>query len=827
MSTLARYPADRFRLIFLSPHNPKNVRAWSGTVSSLHAALKKRNLNIQTIGAGPLQFCAAVLQKGMRRFGLAGDVRHSKAFSWLASSLTSLALLFKRGDAIVTVAASTHLYAIRTSRPVIYISDATFTSIADTYGDFAAFPEWLKRDGRAVEAAALSRADRIIYPCDWAKNSAIHDHHVPAVKIEVLPFGPNIPAGIIDQFRTVKAADFERGIALLFVGVAWNRKGGPIAVETRRLIEATGIPCVLHIVGTCDPAVLADPHVHHAGNLDKNNPVQLKRLCQLYEQAHFFILPTRQEAFGIVFSEAQAFGCPSLAYAAGGVTTAIRDGETGFTLPLDATAEDFAAKILSIVHSKAQYEAMSKACRRRYDDLRRLPKENTLMQTKARTAALPALPLSLRLTLAVLFLPEELSVFVAGLRLSEIRIVFLMFAPVIFVRFAQRVGAGRYRFLASDLFVPLASLWMFVGPAVRIDSSYSLTHSSPVVLEYLVAYLSVRVLLVKRDQAMAFVNLLCLCIAIVGLTGILDTLAGSFLIRDAAKAITGYSSNGWFAQEDMYRFGLHRATGPLEHPILFGFGCAIGLVFASTVGIRRRAFCIFGSLTGLLLSGSTAPMQIAILSIGLSVYSKLFRGFRGKWTLAWGLLILILFIFFAATDTPFGHMISLFTLDPSTGYYRLYIWRSVSPFILENPYLAVLPGEYGYSGSVDSVWLVLSLEFGMPCAIFMALSIVGACLSPTGKHSSALSEPEKAVARTATILLVLAIFIGCTVHLWGSSWILVSLLIGLRANLGEAAVLRGAASFRVQARWAPAPRLEQGDLGLRTEAPAGHGRLIG
>ena len=87
----------------------------------------------------------------------------------------------------------------------------------------------------------------------------------------------------------------------------------------------------------------------------------------MYELAHFFVLPTLGEAFGIVFSEAQAFGCPSLTYAVGGTPTAVLDGITGFTLPIAAVAKDFAEVICSIVRDPRRYEQLSTNCRARYE----------------------------------------------------------------------------------------------------------------------------------------------------------------------------------------------------------------------------------------------------------------------------------------------------------------------------------------------------------------------------------------------------------------------------------------------------------------------------
>ncbi len=411
-------------------------------------------------------------------------------------------------------------------------------------------------------------------------------------------------------------------------------------------------------------------------------------------------------------------------------------------------------------------------------------------ETAALVKRVPKLPLSLQLIILTVFLPQQTSLFIAGLRLTATRLILLLLTPIVFLRLSKLILSHRYRFVASDLFVLLASLWMFIGPAATYGISDSIVHSGPIALEFLIAYMSTRVLLSKNDQSLAFINLLCVVLAFVGLDGLLDAATGDFFTRDLVTKLTGVPSHEWILGQDSYRFGLRRATGPLEHPILFGFVCAIGFLFALSIKIRWRTFCIFGCLLGVLLSGSTAPMQVTLMGSALFVYSRMFRKLKLKWALLWTGLAAVVITLFLSTPTPFGHLIDLLTIDPSTAYYRLYIWREVGPAILQSPYFAVPGASYEYTGSVDSVWLVLSLDYGMVCAIFIALSMFGSCSLPTRSYNTNLSQVEKSIAQTTSILILLSIFMGLTVHLYGSSWILAGLLVGLRAHLGEAGHVR-------------------------------------
>ncbi len=276
-------------------------------------------------------------------------------------------LRFTQGEVIVAIVAAPYFYSLRTSRPIIFVSDATFASISSIYSSFANMPQWLKHDAGRIELEALRRSDRVLLSSDWAKTSAIVDYGTAPAAITVLPLGPNINGDLIEQYKHAKTADFRDGVRLLFIGADWERKGGPVVVEIKRHLDSLGIPCELFLVGNCPKDMASEDGIHVLGRLDKSDGKQLRELCRLYELAHFFVLPTSAEAYGIVFSEAQAFGCPSLTYAVGGTPTAVLDGMTGYTLPLGSTAKDFAQIICSLVRDPRQYEQMSANCRARYE----------------------------------------------------------------------------------------------------------------------------------------------------------------------------------------------------------------------------------------------------------------------------------------------------------------------------------------------------------------------------------------------------------------------------------------------------------------------------
>ena len=226
------------------------------------------------------------------------------------------------------------------------------------------------------------------------------------------------------------------------------------------------------------------------------------------------------------------------------------------------------------------------------------------------------MPFVLTLIVIGLFIPEELSFYVFGLRLTVIRLIFLLLTPVLLARWTQKVSAGRYRFVLSDLFVILAGFWLVYAPA-NVDGLSGFNHAAPDVLEFCIGYMTTRLLLSEPGHALSFVDLLCRVIAVVALVGVLDPLINHRFAHDLAAQFGTpmHTIENW---EDAYRLGLLRATGPIEHPILFGFTSVIGILLAVSIPIRGRGLAIVACSLGAIFAFSSAPIRPCFWDLGCS-----------------------------------------------------------------------------------------------------------------------------------------------------------------------------------------------------------------
>lgn len=118
----------------------------------------------------------------------------------------------------------------------------------------------------------------------------------------------------------------QRPRTILFVGLEWERKGGPELVEAFRMARQRFDDAELWIVG-------CKPRINEIG-IRELGKVSLEKVRELYGQASVFCLPSIREPSATVLMEAAAFALPVIATNAGGTPDRVIDGETGWLVPV-------------------------------------------------------------------------------------------------------------------------------------------------------------------------------------------------------------------------------------------------------------------------------------------------------------------------------------------------------------------------------------------------------------------------------------------------------------------------------------------------------------
>ncbi len=352
------------RLAYITKDDSSNLSVWSGTAYYMNRALT--GAGITTIPIGNLgegfHFLTSrakqLLYKAFQRRDF-DRLRYPPLVRHLCRRADQ-ALLKVESDAVFVIGGSAPFSYLQTTKPVIYWSDFTFAG----WGEFipaydSNLPAESLRDGNLTEQLFLNKCRLAIFSTKWAADSAVKDYGLDPAKVKVVPFGANLECGRdTSMVKKITASKSFGSCKLLFIGGNWRWKGGDTALKIAEEMNNRGIKTQLDVVGCEPPGPLPD-FVKRHGVLSKKTGEGRKKLDDLYSQAHFLVVPTRAECFGIVFAEASSFGLPSLAPRIGGVPSVILNGKNGQTFPVNAGPEAYCDFITRLMTDPKEYERLA------------------------------------------------------------------------------------------------------------------------------------------------------------------------------------------------------------------------------------------------------------------------------------------------------------------------------------------------------------------------------------------------------------------------------------------------------------------------------------
>jgi glycosyltransferase involved in cell wall biosynthesis len=356
------------RFALLTALTIQNERSpWSITNQYITQALQKHCGEVIPIGPINLweMLAGKILNKISltllkKRFLYGDNSRIAKRYARVvAQRLANLSV-----DVIIAPDCASEIAFLEIDIPIVLIEGGTFA----LWRNYPYYLNLLKRssfEANMLQELALKKASLVLNPSEWAAQSVIEDYHTDPQKVHVLPYGANMDnPPPVELIQKKKKSDRCR---LLFVGVDWQRKGGDIAFETLLKLEEMGIRAELIVCGCVPPSSFSRERMTVVPYLNKNDERQRRELENLFTSADFFLLPTRIDLFGIVFCEANAFGLPVITTNTGGVSGAIKDGENGFMLPLNAGSSEYAKLIAEIYQDDQRYTEMVRSSRAAFD----------------------------------------------------------------------------------------------------------------------------------------------------------------------------------------------------------------------------------------------------------------------------------------------------------------------------------------------------------------------------------------------------------------------------------------------------------------------------
>jgi glycosyltransferase involved in cell wall biosynthesis len=354
----------RLKIAYLSPEDPHSKRSWSGITYYMAQALQMHCGDVYYLG--PItsieQRLAYQLSRSIHSLFKKHIVHERLLF--VARKHAKVAAQRLRGqvfDVIFAPIGAGEIAFLETDLPIVLAEDATFTAMHNYYPSCSNLLRWSEREGYLVQDMAYKKAQILLYPSQWAADSAIKDCGANEQKVHVVPFGANLDA--VPSREAVLAKKKSDCCRLLMVGVDWDRKGGSIAFETLLRLEELGIQAELTICGSVPPEAYRHERMKIIPSLNKQNEQQRQELEKLYMQADFLLVPSRQECYGIVFCEASAFGLPSITSDTGGIAGAVIDGINGFRLPYTARGNEYAQLIADLYTNDQCYNKLVRSSR--------------------------------------------------------------------------------------------------------------------------------------------------------------------------------------------------------------------------------------------------------------------------------------------------------------------------------------------------------------------------------------------------------------------------------------------------------------------------------
>lgn len=336
---------------------------WSGLVLHIQEALRAQGHQMQVIDRVEVPVPLVTRLRGWlarflqgRPYGYDRDLSLARRFALqVEARLATLAV-----DCVVAPR-SYPVALLRTALPVACWGDATFHALRQLYPGYDQIAPTSVRQGEMLEKLAIQRCCLLGYSSHWAAQDALHHYQARPDTVHVVPFGANCPSPFDSEAAAAEsvARRVPAPLRLLFVGVDWERKGGPLALRVQEELLRRGVATELWVAG-CDPFHGAPPAgVRCLGFLSKAKPEDAARLRECFEQCHVFLLPTRAECFGVVFAEAAAFAMPSLAVNVGGVADAVMEGCSGCLFDLRAGPEAYADVLQSWANDWPAYRRMA------------------------------------------------------------------------------------------------------------------------------------------------------------------------------------------------------------------------------------------------------------------------------------------------------------------------------------------------------------------------------------------------------------------------------------------------------------------------------------
>lgn len=361
---------SELKIAFLTSEDPNDRVSWSGIYYQMARSLEKQFRTVTPLGPVKMNKQRLFL---VNFLNLASAIFFRRRYNTIHNKLQAkyygreFKKIIKKGDFDVIFApkSSVEIAYLKTKIPIFYYSDTSFDQIKNYYSVFSNLTRFSENESELIQLKALFNSNAVIHSSKWATDHVIQHYKIDARRAFTIAMGANIDEAPDPEILSSKLSD-RSTCNLLFLGVEWERKGGPIAFEALLTLIKLGLNSTLTVCGCTPPEGFIHPNMKVIPYLDKNDPKQYDQFLNLMRNSHFLILPTRAECAGIVFAEASSYGMPSITTDTGGVSAMVEDGVNGYRLHYDARGYVYAQLIKAVFEDAEKYKKLIYSSREKY-----------------------------------------------------------------------------------------------------------------------------------------------------------------------------------------------------------------------------------------------------------------------------------------------------------------------------------------------------------------------------------------------------------------------------------------------------------------------------
>lgn len=372
-----------------------------------------------------------------------------------------------------------------------------------------------------------------------------------------------------------------------------------------------------------------------------------------------------------------------------------------------------------------------------------------------------------------------IQIYVGPLRLSPYRI-FLIAAliPCLIMWLSGRAGKIR----APDVLLIFHALWAFGALLLAHGLAGGVQPGGIYFIEVVTPYLLARCYIRSASDYESIVRMIFVIIAIFIPFVVYESVTGHHVLIRSLDIIFDV-----FAPHYMEpRWGLSRAFGLFEHPILYGVFCAssLGLVYYALRHERVRIKALLRSamvIIATFFSLSAGPLVALVAQLGLIAWDRMTRRISYRWRIL-GILFLVVYIAvdIMSNRTPVEVFISYLTFNAGNSYNRIHIWYYGTAEISRHPLFGIGLNEwqraFWMSASMDNFWLVIAVRYGLPALIMYGAAIF---LLGNGLRRLQLTDLRMQDYRKGWLVSVCGVAIAAsTVHLWNAVFCFFMFILG-------------------------------------------------